>query len=42
MGQTPVRVISRPVITDDLDGEQTGEAEYMEVNRMPSCTMLSK
>ena len=42
MGQTPVRVISRPVITDDLDGEQTGDAEYIEVNLMPSLTILSK
>ena len=42
MGQTPVRVINRPVNTDALDGEQTGEAEYIEVNFMPSLTMVSK
>ena len=41
-GQTPFLVIYLPVIIEDRDGEQTGEAEYIEVKRRPSATILSR
>lgn len=40
-GHTPDRVIRRPVITEEREGEHTGDAEYIEVNRRPSRTMAS-
>jgi len=41
-GQTPLRVMKRPVITLDRLGEQTGLELYMLTKRMPSFTIWSR